>query len=147
MVGSSRRFVLHYLQMLVAMVVGMAVLYPIWALLTGALAAPWLRSTVIETLVMATTMSVGMGAWMWFLGHRWLHVLEMSAAMYAAFAVLYPLLWLSFLEPGDVVVVGHLLMLPAMLVAMLARLDVYAAAHQRHDAQDRMAVQARSVRR
>ena len=67
----------HYLEMVVAMVVGMVVLGPLWSL-----AWPGLSSNVVaESLVMATDMALGMGAWMRLRGHSWSAITVMSAAM------------------------------------------------------------------
>ena len=123
--------------MVIAMLVGMAVLYPVWSLATGGLddGHP-LRGVVAETLAMATTMSVGMAAWMRFRRHAWAPVLEMSAAMYAGFVVLYPAYWAGTLTGMDVMMVGHVLMVGFMLVAMLLRRDEYAVGHTAHHQSD-----------
>ena len=126
MTRSARRFALHYLQMVIAMVAGMLVLLPLWSYATSGSTAAWLTRPEVQTLVMVTTMAAGMAGWMRLRRHRWRDVVEMSAAMYAAFVVLYPLLWLGVLDGGEVLMIGHVLMLPAMLVPMLTRLDVYA---------------------
>src|SRR4028119_2317791 len=79
----------HYLEMLVAMVVGMVALGPLEALVW-----PGLDDRVdVHAIVMATNMAIGMGAWMRFRGHSWPAVLEMSAAMYVPFAVLLVPYW------------------------------------------------------
>jgi flagellar biosynthetic protein FliP len=79
---------------------------------------------------MATTMAVGMAVWMRLRRHRWQHIVEMSASMYGAFVVLFPFLWLSLLDGGEVLLIGHVLMLVTMWAAMFARLDVYTADHR-----------------
>ncbi|MGH3367508.1 MAG: hypothetical protein ACRDOY_09915, partial [Nocardioidaceae bacterium] len=117
-----RRFVLHYLEMLLAMGIGMMLLYPLWMLITsGADPAGVLRSTEIESLAMASTMVLPMAGWMRFRAHRWSPVLEMSAAMYAGFVVLFPALWIGVLDAADVMIYGHVLMFVLMLGAMLWR--------------------------
>jgi len=131
--GSWGRFARHFAEMVVAMLVGMAVLYPLWSITTGGLPESHaLRGVVAETLAMAATMSIGMAAWMRFRRHRWAPVLEMSAAMFAGFAVLYPAYWLGALSAMDVMMVGHVLMVVFMLVAMLLRREEYAADHRAH---------------
>ncbi|MGH3347781.1 MAG: hypothetical protein ACRDO4_12440 [Nocardioides sp.] len=131
--GSWGRFARHFVEMIVAMLVGMAVLYPVWSLVTGGLAEGHpLRGVVAETLAMAATMSIGMAAWMRFHRHPWAPVLEMSAAMFAGFVVLYPAYWMGALSASDVMMVGHVLMIGFMLVAMLLRRDEYAADHRAH---------------
>lgn len=127
------RFVVHYLEMVVAMILGMVVLYPLWTLATGDVAADsWIHRTDVDSLVMATTMAVPMAAWMHFRGHSAAPVIEMSLAMYAGFVVLFPLLWLGMLGSATVTTVGHVLMFVFMFAAMLLRRDEYTAHHHRH---------------
>ena len=127
-----RRFVLHYLEMLLAMGIGMLLLYPLWMLLTqNADPASVLRSTEVRSLAMATTMALPMAGWMRVRGHHWPLALEMSAAMYAGFVILFPALWIGALDADDVLTYGHLLMLAFMLVAMLRRREEYAG-HRHH---------------
>ena len=110
-------FVRHYLEMVLAMLVGMAVLGPLEDLVWPALTA----RPDIGVLVMATNMSIGMGAWMRFRGHSWRGIAEMSAAMYAPFAVLVVPFWLGTLDGSQLMTWGHLLMLPAMALVMFLR--------------------------
>jgi hypothetical protein len=119
-------FTRHYLEMVLAMLLGMATLFPLWALATsGASDAGWLHRTDVESLVMATTMSVPMAAWMAYRGHRWWLTLEMCAAMYAGFVLLFPLLWTGALDEMGVMMAGHTLMPLFMLAAMLLRRREY----------------------
>ena len=111
----------HYLEMLVAMVVGMVVLGPLEALVW-----PGLDDRVdVHALVMATNMAIGMGAWMRFRRHSWPAVLEMSAAMYVPFAVLLVPYWAGAVSGSFLFTAGHVLMLPAMALAMWWRLEEY----------------------
>lgn len=136
--GPLRRFAVHYVAMVIAMFVGMMVLYPLWTLATrGADVAGILKSVEVETLVMATTMCIGMGAWMRFRRHGWRPILEMCGAMYAGFVVLFPALWLGVLSGSDVMMYGHVLMLVFMVLAMLGRRGEYTSAHHRHRARQR----------
>ena len=112
----------HYLEMVVAMVVGMAVLGPVEALLW-----PGVDDRVdVHALVMATNMAVAMAAWMRFRGHAWPAIAEMSAAMYVPFAVLLVPYWAGVVSGSSLLTAGHVLMLPAMALAMWWRLDEYA---------------------
>jgi inner membrane protein involved in colicin E2 resistance len=129
---SARRFALHYLQMVLAMIAGMIVLIPTWSWVTRGRSLGWLAGAEGQALVMATAMAVGMGVWMRLQRHRWQHILEMSASMYGAFVVLFPFLWLSLLNGAGVLLIGHVLMLVAMLVPMFLRLDVYTADHRQN---------------
>jgi hypothetical protein len=110
---ADRRFWRHLVEMLLAMVVGMVVLGPLWPELHG--------STELHLLVMATNMTLGMALWMAVHRHRWLAIAEMGLAMYVPFVVLLPPFWAGWLSAGTVFVLGHVLMLPAMLLAMLRR--------------------------
>jgi hypothetical protein len=121
-------FTRHYLEMVLAMLLGMATLFPLWAAATsGAGGADWLHRTDVESLVMATAMSLPMAAWMTYRGHRpWLTV-EMCAAMYAGFVLLFPLLWTGALDEMGMMMAGHTLMPLFMLGAMLLRRREYLA--------------------
>lgn len=124
-----KNFVRHYLEMLVAMVVGMVVLGPVWRWVLGLFgAASVLDGTEVMTLVMATNMTIAMSGWMALRGHGWRPIAEMGAAMYVAFLVLFPLLWLGMLTRSGVMIVGHVLMLVTMLLAMLWRREEYSCA-------------------
>lgn len=116
------RFALHYLEMLVAMTVGMVVLAPLWWPLG-------IDRPDLETLVMAVDMTVGMAAWMRFRGHRWRPVAEMSAAMVAPFLALLPAYRAGALTGDDLMMLGHVLMLLTMLGAMLLRPAEYTGHH------------------
>jgi flagellar biosynthetic protein FliP len=115
---TDRTFIAHYLQMLVAMAAGALLLGP----LTGH-AGHHGGGTEAGTLLMATTMVAGAAAWAVVRGDGVGATVEMAIAMYASFVVLFPLLWLGVLSPAGLTVVGHLLMLPAMAVAMLRHRD------------------------
>lgn len=119
-------FTRHYLEMVLAMLLGMATLYPLWVLASaGADDDSWVHRTDLESLVMATAMSVPMAAWMAYRGHRPRLTAEMCLAMYAGFVVLFPLLWTGAVGEMGVMMVGHSLMPTFMLVAMLLRRREY----------------------
>lgn len=118
----SRSFVRHFVEMLLAMAVGMLVLGQLWPL-PPALAA---RADV-AALVMATNMSVAMAVWMWHRGHHGVAIREMTVAMYAPFLICLPLWWAGLVDAEIALVGGHVLMLPAMLLAMLRRPAEYGA--------------------
>jgi len=79
--GPTGRFVMHYVEMLVAMFAGMLVL---WMPLV-ALGPP--DATELELIGMAFTMTVPMVAWMRYRGHGWAPAWEMTAAMFPAMLV------------------------------------------------------------
>ncbi|MFD1213545.1 hypothetical protein ACFQ36_16015 [Arthrobacter sp. GCM10027362] len=129
-------FIRHYLEMVVAMVIGMVALGPVWTWATGALGVSALFDRPdVAALVMATNMTIAMSAWMRRRRHGWAPVAEMAAAMYLPFIVLLVPLWTGAISAGTLMVAGHLLMLPAMAVAMLLRLDEYTT-HAHHGRSD-----------
>lgn len=115
------RFALHYVEMVVAMLVGMFALGPLWSWAWPGLDA----LPAVDALVMATNMTVGMAAWMRVRRHSWPRIAEMSAAMYLPFLVLLVPYWLGVLSGHGLMMGGHVIMFPAMLAAMLWRLDEY----------------------
>jgi hypothetical protein len=117
-----RHFVRHYLEMVVAMLVGMAAFGALEDLVWPALTA----RPDVGVLVMATNMSLGMGAWMRYRGHSWRGIAEMSASMYAPFLVLLVPFWAGTLGEHDLMTWGHVLMLPAMALVMYLRPAEYA---------------------
>lgn len=120
-------FTRHYAEMIVAMLVGMALFYPLWLRATDqATALSWVHRTDVESLVMATAMTLPMVAWMRMHGCRVRLTAEMTLAMYAGFVVLFPLLWAGLIAEMGLMMVGHVLMPVFMLVAMLLRRHEYA---------------------
>jgi hypothetical protein len=120
------RFLRHYLEMVAAMVVGMVVL---GAAVRGVLALVGrqfpTQYPALAALEMASTMSVGMVAWMRHRGHRWASTLEMAGAMFAPAVALLPLLWLGVIAGDALLVLEHLAMLPLMYLVMLRRRAEY----------------------
>jgi hypothetical protein len=120
----------HYFEMVIAMVVGMMVLQPLWTVAFDALRLPdALERATVMALVMATDMSLGMGVWMRYRGHSWRSIAEMSTAMYLPFAMFVPLVWVGVMAGGAMITAGHLLMLPTMLALMLWRRDEHGHGH------------------
>jgi hypothetical protein len=118
-------FFRHYVEMLIAMFVGMGVL-------AGAAAAAGfeVEGTELMLLWMAFTMSVPMVAWMRYRGHGWTPALEMTAAMFVPSFAAIGLLGVGLVEDeGALMAIQHVAMFPAMLVAMLLRRDEYSGAH------------------
>ncbi|PSL00077.1 flagellar biosynthetic protein FliP [Murinocardiopsis flavida] len=116
-------FIRHFLEMLVAMVVGMLVL---GAAVDGVLTLAGVEFTAarypeLSSLAMAAEMSVGMAVWMRYRGHGWASTAEMCGAMFAPAVVLFPLLWTDVIAAGSMTLVEHLAMPPLMLLVMLRR--------------------------
>ncbi|WP_291418694.1 hypothetical protein [Actinophytocola sp.] len=128
--SANRRFALHYVEMVVAMLVGMAVFAPLWTWAFDAFdAAATLDRDDVMAMSMATNMVIGMSLWMWFRGHTAAPVVEMAVAMYLPFAVLLVPLWLGVISVVFLMVAGHVLMLGTMLLAMLRRREEYSCHH------------------
>src|SRR4051812_17989838 len=113
---STRHFVRHYVEMVVAMFAGMAVLgAPIgWAL--GAVGTSWseLSDTApsLMLLAMAFTMTVPMVGWMRYRGHGRRANAEMSASMLLPTFALMALQLIGIVEDiGALLVVDHVAML------------------------------------
>ncbi len=123
------RFVWHYVQMAIAMELGMFL--PVGFILSAlGLYNVVLRSPEASALVMTAEMVLGMAAWMFIRRHSWRHTVEMSAGMaastvVAAAASLAGLLPDTAAESEPVV----MLMWVGMLAAMLFRWRDYAQGH------------------
>ena len=75
---------------------------------------------------MATDMAIGMDAWMRYRSHSWRGITEMSASMYAPFLALLVPYWTGSIGEHDLMMGGHVLMLPAMALVMYLRPAEYA---------------------
>ena len=121
----NKTFVRHYLEMLIAMFLGMGVL-------AGLPAAAGFKvdASELALLWMAFTMSVPMVAWMRYRGHGWAPAWEMTASMFIPSFAAIALLWMGVAEErGTLMAIQHVGMFPAMLVAMLLRRDEYSGHH------------------
>ncbi|WP_245682047.1 hypothetical protein [Actinomadura kijaniata] len=126
----NRRFALHYAEMVASMFAGMLVFGGLWSSGLALFGRPEvLARDDVGSLVMATTMSAGMAVWMRYRRHGWGPIAEMCAAMYASFAILFPPLWAGLMDGGTVMMLGHVLMFPAMLAVMLRRPEEYSHRH------------------
>ena len=139
MSASTRHFVRHYVEMVVAMFLGMGVLLPPLGAALRAAGTSLHSSDVLMISAMALTMTVPMVGWMRFRGHGWPVCADMTAAMVIPTLSVLALLWSGlFGDLGTLLVIEHLAMLPSMLVAMLLRRDEYTGATHHH-AQQRVA--------
>lgn len=125
--GPVWNFIRHYLEMLAAMLIGMIALGPLWNLLMPGIAV---RGDV-HALVMAADMTIGMALWMLIRRHRWPAIAEMSAAMVLPFVVLLVPYWTGTISAAALSNLGHMLMLPAMALAMYHRRDDYTRPHSK----------------
>lgn len=129
----NRRFIRHYVEMVIAMFAGMIVLgIPGEA----ALRAVGTSSSELQAdapavalLAMATIMTVPMVAWMRRMGHAWRPCHEMAASMFLPTFAVIAMMAAGAASFGTAMMLEHVLMLPAMLVAMLARREEYSCGH------------------
>ncbi len=134
---STRHFARHYLEMLVAMFLGMVVLgLPAgMALDTLGMSSSDLRNDAPALMLfgMGVTMTVPMVGWMRYRGHGWQPSMEMAASMFIpTFGVIALLAGGLVNDLGVLLVVEHVVMLQSMLVAMLLRRDEYTSGSHGH---------------
>jgi hypothetical protein len=106
------QFLKHYLEMVIAMLVGMAVLG-----IPADMVLP--DGDTVMILSMAVTMTVPMVAWMRFRGHGVRSCVEMSAAMFVPALAAASLV--GTVDFGTLMVLEHVVMFSAMFVLMLVR--------------------------
>ena len=129
-----RNFTRHYAEMLVAMFLGMFVLGAALAValgLAGVEVSTWRAGApALLLLGMAFTMTVPMVAWMRYRGHGWAPAADMTAAMFLPSLFAIALLWAGLeTDTHALLMIQHISMSPAMLVAMLLRRDEYTGRH------------------
>ena len=132
------RFVSHYVQMSIAMVLGM--LLPVELALSALGLASLTHSPEGSTLVMTGKMVIGMTAWMAIRRHSWRHMVEMSAGMAAPIVFAAVASLAGLLPPtaaGSTLVT--ILMWLGMLGAMLFRWRDYAEYGHCHGAHKKAA--------
>jgi hypothetical protein len=113
----AQRRVWHFLEMLLAMAVGMLVLPPVEDLFFSVPAG----AADLHLLVMAANMSAGMLVWMLVRRHSWSRIVVMVAAMWAPTLALAVPYHLDALDGTTLIAAGHVLMLPCMFLALRAR--------------------------
>jgi len=126
-------FVLHYVEMCAPMCVGFMVGDLVYLGVAGAFgySEPFSELPVLSVVVVTFAMTAPMVLWMRFRGMHGRAVVEMAAVMPILAAVLLALGWLGRVSMSDLVLAEHALMMPAMLIPMLLRLDVYTGAYSR----------------
>jgi hypothetical protein len=127
--AGAARFGLHFLELVLAMVAGMAVLGMIFGGVVAAFGLDYAEERVrlpeLFALVMAINMTAGMAAWMRYRGHDWRSIAEMSGALVLPVLALFPPFWLGAIGSEALVGLEPALILPAMLSTMLYRRDDY----------------------
>ena len=125
--SSKRVFIRHFGEMLVAMLLGMAVLGGAAQLaFLAAGTSVGAASGAVQVLLMGLSMTVPMVAWMLYRGHGQTRTLEMGAAMVVPSSAAAALAGAGALEAQAALGVQHAAMIPAMLAVMLCRYGHYA---------------------
>jgi hypothetical protein len=132
----SRRFLRHFAEMLVVMMVGMCVFGVAFRELHvlvfgGGFDAAWRDHIGLAAFAMAFNMTVPMVLWMRYRGHSWERGGEMAVAMNLSLLPAFVLYGFGAIPGRGVLGMQMMLMVPAMLAAMLYRKGEYRAAHQR----------------
>jgi hypothetical protein len=109
--------------MCVGFVVGDLVYF--WAAEQQGYSEPFRQLPELSVLIVTLTMTVPMTAWMLFRGMPRRATAEMSAVMPVLAIVLLAFGRLEIVPESDLAVLEHGLMMPAMLIPMLLRLDLY----------------------
>jgi hypothetical protein len=123
----TAHFIRHYLEMVIAMLLGMAVLGIPGFIALGAAGVDTEAAGVL-LWGMAVSMTVPMVAWMRHRGHGWLPCWEMSAAMIVPTIGALALLEAGALDGAHAAMgIQHIVMFPAMLGVMLLRRGEYTA--------------------
>lgn len=129
-----RRFARHYLEMVIAMSLGMLVFAAVAAgavqLADSSLAQLKQAAPAAYLFAMGVSMTVPMVAWMRHRGHGWRPTSEMGASMMAPTLAAVALLVAGVVDFGGGMMIEHVAMFPAMLAVMLARWDEYSASHR-----------------
>jgi hypothetical protein len=134
----NRRFIRHYIEMVVVMFAGMFILgIPSEAGLRalGSSSSELMDDApALMLLGMAVNMTVPMVAWMRRMGHGWRPCNEMAASMFLPTFLAIGLMEAGTVGSGAAMTLEHVIMLPAMLVAMLLRREEYSCDHRHHAA-------------
>jgi hypothetical protein len=126
--AKAGRFSLRFLEMLLAMMVGMPFFFMLRNQIpaSSSYRAAFVPGTNLHDVAMLVFMVIPMVIWMVLRGHGWRHSTEMAFAMSVPVAVA---ITLRLLGVGGsqlwLVLVSHLGMLLGMLIAMLYRRDHY----------------------
>ncbi len=129
-------FTRHFIEMCAAMCIGWGVLglVFVWAVGLRGISNPNIQIPELATIVAAINMTLPMAAWMRFRKMEWRPIGEMSAAMFIEAILLIGVAQFGILQRGSLVVWLHALMMPAMLVPMFLRFDLYSGHHGSHQA-------------
>jgi hypothetical protein len=145
--GRFGRFVLHFFEMCAPMCIGFAIgdLIYFWGASKFGYSKPFSELPALSVVIVTFTMTAPMVAWMAYRRMPRRPIAEMAAVMPVLAAALLVLGWLSLLPMSDLALLEHGLMMPAMLVPMLFRLDLYTTGHGEHGSGPRAGHRVRSA--
>ena len=130
--AASRRsqaghFARHFFEMCIPMCIGFAVGDAIYFGVASLLgySEPFAELPVLSLAVVTFNMTAPMAAWMRYRRMPRRAIAEMSAAMVVLAVVLLCLGWLGLVSMSTLPLLAHGLMMPAMLIPMLLRPDLY----------------------
>jgi hypothetical protein len=121
-VATRKNFVRHFAEMVLVMFLGMGAVYGALALAGVSLTG---EAIELRAGVMTLSMTVPMVMWMSYRGHAAQQSAEMAGAMVVPTVMALGLHWLGALAAGGVMLVEHVVMIPAMLGVMLLRYEHY----------------------
>jgi hypothetical protein len=125
-----KRFLRHFVEMLLAMFAGMLVLGGITELVFAAAGGSLSDAPgSVRVMLMGFDMTVPMVAWMSYRGHSRARNAEMAASMIVPTLAAAALAAAGVLSSAAALGVQHVVMIPAMLGVMLWRYDDYSRAH------------------
>ena len=135
--GKKRRFLRHFFEMVVVMMVGMVALGAAFGAfhqlaLGSGYANAWRDHVGLAAFAMAFNMTVPIVLWMRYRGHSWERGGEMALAMNLPLLPALVLYGFGAIPARGVLGMQMMLMIPAMLAAMLYRKEEYAAPHTAH---------------
>lgn len=127
-------FLGHYVEMCAPMCIGFALgdLAYFWVAEQQGYSEPFTQLPEVSVLVVTFTMTAPMVAWMVFRAMPLRATAEMAAVMPVVAIALLALGWLAVVPKVDLALLEHGLMMPAMLVPMLFRLDLYTGRSHHH---------------
>jgi hypothetical protein len=134
----AAHFLRHYLEMCAPMCIGFAAgdLAYFWAAAQFGYPKPFSELPELSVAVVTFTMTVPMVAWMLFRRMPRRETAEMAAVMPILAIALLALGWFAVVAERDLALLEHGLMMPAMAVPMLFRLDFYTGRHTDHHKRD-----------
>jgi hypothetical protein len=127
--SSTGHFVREYVEMVVAMSLGMGLLLPAEAVLRAfgvGSSHHLVGSPELAPFGMAIAMTTPMVMWMRHRGHRWRLCLELASSMAIATLAVMSLMWAAVIQSlGTAMLLEHFAVLPNMLAVMLLRRQEY----------------------